>query len=875
MRRKKRWSLRNINALLIAAVVVISVGVASFTGMMIANTDHLANYTSEIYKKPYAVNDAAWKMRFNIVFERNVLLSLLNDEGSEQSKREFLEQMYACREERSALKDILLNGYQGDKQTIEELYQYSGQIQQVHDQAIGLIERGQAGQAEDLLYGEVFPLYRKAAELAETIIDHSQQTMGDYVQESYLLNEQTNRTAIIWGGILVGLALLISILSVRTISRRNADIYHNNMLFSIISENVDAVFMVYDCVNQKLEYLSDNSQRILGLDPEEYKKNMEISRAYFDEENFRRASLLLEKDSSEILERGYQMIDPVTGFKKEMVSKRYPIFENGRVAKYVLMTNDLTEYKTAQRMLKSALKRAESANVAQREFLSRMSHEIRTPMNAIIGMTRVLEYSLQDRQKAEGCIKKINMASVHLLELINNVLDMSKIESGKLEIEKKEFSLNEMLGEIAALIQPKAEEKQQRFDVVLKNITQDMVVGDEMRIKQVLLNFLSNSVKFTAESGMIRITVRQLEQRSNQVYLKFKVKDNGIGMKEEFLPHVFDAFEQEEASTYRNFGGTGLGMALCKTLVESMGGNIEVQSVYGQGSSFSFYVWLGLPDVQQGHRLLESLKEMSVLIIDDDAEMREHLEVLCRQMGVCRAQAVESGIEAVRLYKAGAANFDVCLVDLYMPDVDGIHTAEWIRKEAGAGIYIVLMSAYDYKNVEHEALAAGVDDFILKPVMISDVSKILRRASGDADMQAQEHKIEPFDFTGKRILIAEDNELNLEIAEELCKHVGFKVETAENGKIAVEKFVRSPKGYYDAILMDVHMPVMGGYEAARLIRQSSHPDGGSVVIVAMTANAFYEDEMEALKSGMDLHMSKPIEPDVIFAALKKVLYDKE
>lgn len=874
MKQKKQWSPKNINALLVITVIIISILVTAFAYMTIGNTDNLAEYTSQIYQKPYAVNDAAWRMRLEILYARNTMLDLLNSDGNRQQQQDALDNMYRYRALQQELKNTLMTQYEGDKATVEKLYEDFDQIQALHDQGIALIKAGQKDAATTLLMDEAYPLYLEAEELVQEIIDDSQQAMSGYVQESYILNEQTNQAAVVWGIALVALTLLLSVLSVRTISKRNANIYHNDKLFSIISENVDAVFMVYDCKAQRVEYISENAERILGFAAEDYKKNMEISRAYFEETEFYKTRDFFNTSPGEILEYEYQIKDPDTGLQKDIVTKRYPIIEGGEVVKYVLMTSDLTEFKESQSALKAALENSEKANLAKREFLSRMSHEIRTPMNAVIGMTRILEYSMDDPEKAQGCLRKINMASMHLLELINNILDMSKIESGKLEIENKEFSINKMLSDIAVIIQPKAEENKLQFDVVLKNVVHDRVKGDEMRIKQVMLNFLSNSVKFTKEGGMIRVTVRELEKRGNQICLKFKVKDTGIGMNEKFMARIFEPFEQEEASTYRKYGGTGLGMALCKTLVESMGGTIEVESRKGEGSAFSFNLWLeALAEQEPEEQLSEHLRELNVLIIDDDIEVRGHLELLCRQMGV-QAKAVASGFDAALLFKEDANRFDVCLIDLYMPDVDGIHTAEWIRERAGNDIYIVLMSAYDYKNIEKEALMVGVNDFMLKPVMIEDISSILRRAGGEVEALpvCRETK---YDFSGKRLLIAEDNALNLEIVEELTKRVGFEVETAENGKKALEKFLESEPGYYDVILMDVHMPEMDGYEATRLIRASNHPQAKDIIIVAMTANAFYEDELEALKNGMNLHMSKPIEPEIIFAALQKILYDKK
>lgn len=875
MKGKGRRQLKNVNTLLIVAVIIVSISVAAFTGLTIVNTDNLATYTSEIYNSPYTANNAAWLMRARIMSERNAMLNLLSGEDRQPAQTEMLRQMYAMRDTQAQLEQTLREQYQGDPETVEKLVGEFHALQEIHDEFIALIRQGKREEAEDLLYQKASPIYRHTEALGAEISNFSQRSIDGYVMKAQELNRTTNQMSIVWGSFLIGLTVLLLVISVRTISRRNADIFHNNMLFSIIAENVDDVFMVYDCVNESVEYLSENAERILGLPMEAFKRNIWIARAYFDDDTFKRIAQSFDREGSrEICEYEFVMTDPKTGHEKELVSKRYPIMENGRVTKYVFVTSDLTETKRTQSMMRAALERAEDANAAKREFLSRMSHEIRTPMNAMTGTLRTLEYHLDDPEKAKEYIGKIDMSMKHLLELIGDILDMSKIESGKMKLDIREFSLNTMLGDIAAIMQPKAEENKQFFDVVMKNVTCDALKGDELRIKQVLLNFLSNALKFTPERGKIRMTIEEKQQKGDRVCLRFEVKDTGIGIKEEFLERIFEPFEQEEASTYRKYGGTGLGMPLSKALVESMGGEIEVESVPDMGSIFSFSLWLERTDAEGiSIRIPDRIKNMNVLIVEDDKEMRGHLELLCSQLGI-KPTAVSSGVAAARTVRESGKRFDLCLIDLYMPDVDGIRTAEWIRSEAGDGVYIALMSAYDYKRVEREALNAGVNDFLAKPVMQADIYRILQRLGGEGNADDKKEEEESFDFTGKRLLVAEDNELNMEIAKEIFERAGFEVDCACNGKEAVEKFEASPNGYYDAILMDIHMPVMNGYEAARTIRALEREDAPTVIILAMTANAFYEDAQEAVKNGMNEHFAKPIDPEAIFASLKKFLNEK-
>lgn len=877
MKHKKDRKVKNINALLIAVVVVICIGVAAFAGMTIANTDNLATYTDEIYQRPYSVNDAAWKLRTQILFARNTMLNLLAGTGFPESQTAELAVMYEIRDDLPLLEQTLRSQYEGDPETVEQLITDVNELLSLHDRSIQLIRDGKQEEAKTILYEEAYPLYLRADNNVRKITDNTEMEIDNYVERANQLNEKTNMMALAWGSVLIALAIMVSAASVHAITKRNEDIFHNNALFNIISENVDDVFMIYDLLEDRVEYISDNAERIMGISAESYKNNVWIARAYLDDETFRRlANGFRAPNLGEIRQDQFIMTDPKTGNEKELSSRRYPIMENGRVTKFVFVTSDLTEENRTQMMLRSALERAENANVAKQEFLSRMSHEIRTPMNAMTGTIRTMEYDLENPERMRDHLRKLNMSTMHLLDLINDILDMSKIESGKMKIEVHEFSMNAMLSEITGIMQPKAEESRQVFDVLLKNVTCDMVKGDDTRIKQVLLNFLSNAIKFTPEHGKIRMSVEEMDRRGNQVCLKFEVRDTGIGMHEEFLEHLFEPFEQEQSSTYRKYGGTGLGMALSKTLVESMGGTIGVESAPDMGSVFSFELWLEIADAGGiSIKISDEIKNFHVLIVEDDAEMREHLKIQCSQLGV-EAAAASSGVEAVRMMREEKEKFTLCLIDLYMPDVDGIHTAEWIRSEASRDVYIVLMSAYDHKNIEQEALAAGVDDFLTKPVMRADIYRVLQHMSGEPVCLADEkEKEESYDFTGRRMLIAEDNELNMEVARELCEHVGFEIEGAYTGKEAVEKFAASEEGYYDAILMDVHMPVMNGNEAARAIRELKRKDAHSVVIIAMTANAFYEDAAEAIKSGMNEHLAKPIEPEAIFAALKKFLYDKK
>ncbi|MEG2625106.1 MAG: response regulator [Christensenella sp.] len=865
MKRKSGREVKNIGVLLVAVVIIISVGVSAFVGITIVNTNNLAAYTNEIYTRPYATNNAAWKMRMRILLARNTMLELLIGSEHGENQDEKLQQLQRMRENTPQLETELRSQYSGQSETAELLIAKYEELQKLHDRCIGLINQGNRREAEELLYHIAPPIYNEAEAYINQIINFSQQSIDEYVNRAYALNDATNQLALVGGIILILLTVGVSVAFMHAIKRKNADIIHSNALFRIIAESVDDVFMVYDRTTERVEFVSDNIEQMLGVDADACKRNMWIARAYLDDETFQRlSSIFRSPHAEEVCSYEFVMTDPKTGSRKELASKRYPIIKDNKVIKFVYVTQDLTETKTVEHMLRTALMRAENANTAKREFLSRMSHEIRTPMNAISGTLRSLEYFVDDTEKARAYINKIQLSMNHLLELIGDILDMSKIESGKLTLDIKEFDLQEMIRDVAAIMQPKAEENRQIFDVVFKNITCDMLSGDELRIKQVLLNFLSNALKFTPEHGKIRVTVEETERKGNMVCIKFEVKDTGIGMQAEFLKRIFEPFEQAESTTYRKYGGTGLGMPLSKAMVESMGGKIEIASEPEMGSIFSFRLWLSCDGIS------EIRTARNVLIVEDNAEQRGNLELLCRRLGVNVSIAV-SGVEAAKMLEEKETDFDLCFIDLYMPDMDGIRTAEWIRSKIGEDVYIVLMSEYEYKNIEQEARLAGVNDFLTKPISKEGVERVVQKAFG---IKCALSEKEDYDFRGKRLLIAEDNELNMEVAKEMCERAGFEVVSAYTGKEAVDKFAASAEKYYDAILMDIHMPVMNGNEAAREIRELGRKDSLSVGIFAMTANAFYEDVEEAIKSGMNEHFSKPIEPEIVFAALNRFLGDK-
>ncbi len=529
-------------------------------------------------------------------------------------------------------------------------------------------------------------------------------------------------------------------------------------------------------------------------------------------------------------------------------------------------------YRMTQGQMESLQKlkeEAERANKAKSEFLSNMSHDIRTPMNGIIGMTAIASANIHDTAKVQDCLKKITLSGRHLLGLINDVLDMSKIESGRLSLNIEVISLRETMESIVNIVQPQVKSKGQHFDIFIKNIETEMVCCDDVRLNQVLLNLLSNAIKFTDQGGRINVYLSQEKSPKGPEYVRclFRVKDNGIGMTEEFQKKMFETFTREDRA--RKIEGTGLGMSITRFIVEMMGGTIEVQSRQGEGSEFRITLDLERAEEKLGEMILPP---WNILVIDNNEDQCESAVTELREIGI-NADWVTSGETALQMVEqqlGREGEYQVILLDWMMPGMCGLETARHLRSLVGEEFPILIISAYDWSDIEAEAREVGAVGFISKPLFKSNLYMELSRFIGGHSEIEKELGTKEVHFENKRILLAEDNELNMEIAQEILSDVGLVMEWAENGKICTEMFSDSPEGYYDAVLMDIRMPVMDGYEACSIIRAMKRKDAG-IPIIAMTADAFSEDMQRSQQVGMDEHVAKPIDIDKLYQVLGRYI----
>ena len=682
-------------------------------------------------------------------------------------------------------------------------------------------------------------------------------------------------------GIAFGLAVLVILLIVRrnraTVRRKNTEILYRDELFRKLSLNVDDVFLMLDAKTSKTDYVSPNIGRLLGIPWKTVRQDVHALAELRPQNDPDR-----DKNFLEGLSRGEQREWDAAYLHQETRELRwFHIIAMGSEVegrtKYILVMSDRTADKQINQALSDAVAAAETANRAKSTFLSNMSHDIRTPMNAIIGFTTLALSNIDDKERVKDYLAKTLASSNHLLSLINDVLDMSRIESGKLHLEEVEVNLSDVLHDLKTIVSGQIYAKQLELYMDATDVTDEDVYCDKTRLNQILLNLLSNAIKFTPAGGTVSVRVRQLAGKVHGCgQYEFRIKDNGIGMSEEFAQKIFDPFERERTSTVSRIQGTGLGMAITKNIVDMMGGTIEVQTEQGKGTEF--IIRLPLRIQPENHRIekIAELEGLKALVVDDDFNTCDSVTKMLVKVGM-RSEWTLSGKEAVlrarQSMEMGDA-FHAYIIDWRLPDMNGIEVTRQIRS-LGDDTPIIILTAYDWSDIEVEARAAGVTAFCAKPMFMSDIRETLMAAIGQKQAGAEDNILPAADsdFRGRQILLVEDNELNREIAVALLSEYGFQVDTAEDGAEAVEKVKNSRPGDYDLVLMDVQMPVMNGYEATEQIRSLDDPALAGITILAMTANAFDEDRKKALACGMDGFLSKPIVIEELISTLQNILTD--
>ena len=691
------------------------------------------------------------------------------------------------------------------------------------------------------------------------------------------MNTLQLNTILLVGGVMLGIAAFAANLIIQkgklNLRKKDTEILYRDELFQKLSLNVDDVFLMLDAKTYRADYVSPNAERLLGITEAEIRRDVCVLGKLHPEDSEK--NYLEGIQVHEQRDWDFEYIHQQTGESRwfhtvamgsEIIGKK----------KYILVMSDRSADRKMNQALAEAVHVAETASKAKSTFLSNMSHDIRTPMNAIIGFTTLALSNIDNTQRVRDYLGKILSSSNHLLSLINDILDMSRIESGKIHLEETAVSLSDVLHDLKTIISGQIHAKQLELYMDAMDVANEDVYCDKTRLNQVLLNLLSNAVKFTPAGGTVSVRLKQLPEAVKGCALyEIRVKDNGIGMSQEFAQKIFSPFERERTSTVSKIQGTGLGMAITKNIVEMMGGTIEVQTEQGKGTEF--IVRLPFRIQPETHRVekIAALEGLKALVVDDDFNTCDSVTKMLVKVGM-RSEWTLSGREAVlrarQSMELGDA-FHAYIIDWRLPDMNGIEVTRQIRS-LGNDTPIIILTAYDWADIEAEAKAAGVTAFCAKPLFMSDIRQTLMTAIGQTQAEA-EQPILPIaspDFKGKRILLVEDNELNREIAAEILNEYGFLVDSAENGAVAVERVKNSAPGDYDLVLMDVQMPIMNGYEATKQIRALDNPGLAGITILAMTANAFDEDRKEALKCGMNGFLSKPIIMDELICALQNNLH---
>ena len=652
---------------------------------------------------------------------------------------------------------------------------------------------------------------------------------------------------------------------IKTKKRQQDEIMFRDSLFSDLSHNVNDVFVILEEKTDEVVYVTPNIDSVLGVKEEDVKKDITT----IDGINVDRliASNLMELNKKDKISWTQEYLNNDSGETRYLEITAYHT-EFGSLKRIVIVISDRSEERKLQNALSSSLEIAKNANAAKSNFLANMSHDIRTPMNAIVGYSTLLIKDADDKNKVIEIGKKITYSSQHLLSLINDVLDMSKIESGRTSLNSDKVDVSEVINNISEIVQVQTKSKKQSFEIKTKGNIPPYIYADKLRLTQILLNLLSNAVKYTEKNGTISLVVEGYGNNGQTCHLRFIVSDNGQGMSREFIEKIFEPFSRETNSMTNKIQGTGLGMSITKSIIDLMGGTIDIQSELGKGSVFTVDLIFSVPLDENDDNFFADHEITRVLVGDDEIDVTENIQSILSDAGLeCDAAigGLESVDKATRAYEDNNS-YDVIILDWKMPDMDGVECVRRIRKEIGKDVPIFVLSSYDVSEIEDEAKKAGVDLFLPKPFFLSNFQRVLDTYYQNK-ANTEEEGNNSDDFSGVKILVAEDNEINAEIITELLDSIGIKCVIAEDGLEALRVFTEESPDEFDMIFMDIQMPIMDGYESARRIRASNNTRAKSIPIIAMTANAFEDDVKASMASGMNAHISKPID----FERLKSII----
>lgn len=850
MRRKRegmseaQWKLNMVAVIVLMIVYLI---------VTLYNSERLAAQTEKMSSHPFEMVVAGGELKMCIakmqvrverLYKHNTMDDVIYIRG-------ILDELY---EETDQVLKRLKHAYQGSDKEWDNLEDNLDEIKKQQNGFLLYVSADECfPQDQVIAYEEekIEPLYQETTAMIDEMLEDAEEGGLQYVQNV----EQLRVRVLVLSIILMVAMLAVFIFSQYIMWRQRKELQNRSTLFDSLSKSIDDAFVIRDAKSGEIVYRSLNMERVLGISPTDETLYQGLKSEDVDEIYRYIGDFELAASYKKLVE--YTRPD---GEKRWVLLRLYRV-NNLDTPQVISFYSDRTNEEKQRIFLDAAMENADKANQAKGDFLARMSHEIRTPLNAIIGLVTLAIASIEDSAKVQDCLTKINFSSKHLLMLIDDILDMSQIESNKMKLQNEEFDIYQFINSFVVTIYSQAKAKNLEFKESITGFSEGSeYYGDSLRMGQILLNLVSNAIKFTPECGSVFLKVEKLVTKKNLDIVRFEVTDTGIGMSEEVQERIFAPFEQADSSIAAKFGGTGLGMSITKNLVMLMDGKIYVNSKENEGTTFTVDIPLLKKESETKIPDFENMG-LNALVVDDEEEECRHAVRVLQEIKI-QAEWVMHGaqaIERVISHHRGNRDYDICLIDWKMHDIDGIEVTRRIRAEVGYDVPIVMISAYDYMEMEEEARAAGVDGFLPKPLYRTAVYEEISRELKEREGRQIQGKAKQKLLSGKIILLAEDNDINRDIAKELLELQGATVIACEDGKQALQAFQNSGIREYDAILLDIRMPVLDGYETAGRIRALNRKDAVIIPMIAVTAHAFSGDVTAALRAGMNAHVSKPLD----------------